>query len=104
MFGELYLLKCYRLVFKGFQENLSLTLHLSYVAGSWLQETPTGASTVSAIVPAVVSAIWDCLVEEFMAVSTTEKWRSIRWNFPLCCGALDGKHVVLKLLSNNPAI
>ncbi|XP_049928251.1 uncharacterized protein LOC126407421 [Epinephelus moara] len=37
-----------------------------------------------------------------MAVPTTEEWRSIaegfeeRWNFPLCCGAVDGKHVVLK--------
>jgi hypothetical protein len=41
-------------------------------------------------------------VEEFMAVPSTDEWRSIagrfeeRWNFPLCCGALDGKHVVIK--------
>lgn len=66
-----------------------------------------GISTVSGIVPAVVSAIWDCLVEDFMAVPTTETWRSIaeqfeeRWNFPLCCGALDGKHVVLKAPPNS---
>uniref|UniRef100_A0A8C5EMV6 Zgc:194221 n=1 Tax=Gouania willdenowi TaxID=441366 RepID=A0A8C5EMV6_GOUWI len=61
-----------------------------------------GVSTVSIIVPEVAAAIWDCLVEEFMAVPTTEEWKSIaetfeaKWNFPLCCGALDGKHVVLK--------
>ncbi|MEQ2199056.1 hypothetical protein XENOCAPTIV_023802, partial [Xenoophorus captivus] len=42
----------------------------------------------------VVAAIWDCLVEEFMVVPSTENWRSIaeeflhRWNFPLCCGAI----------------
>ncbi|KAK0137444.1 Protein ALP1-like [Merluccius polli] len=61
-----------------------------------------GVSTVSGIIPDVATAIWDCLVEEFMAVPTTDGWRSIagrfeeRWNFPLCCGALDGKHVVVK--------
>ena len=61
-----------------------------------------GISTVSSIVPDVATALWDSLVEEFMAVPTTDEWRSIagrfeeRWNFPLCCGALDGKHVVIK--------
>ena len=56
-------------------------------------------STVSSIIPQVVAAIWDCLLEEYMAVPSTEDWRSIaeefqhRWNFPLCCGAVDGKHV-----------
>ena len=61
-----------------------------------------GASTVASIVSDVVTAIWDCLVEEFMAVPTAEEWRVVaerfeeRWNFPLCCGAIDGKHVVLK--------
>ncbi|KAL3054476.1 hypothetical protein OYC64_017419 [Pagothenia borchgrevinki] len=65
-----------------------------------------GVSTVSTIIPDVATAIWDCLVEEFMAVPSTEEWRSIaekfeeRWNFPLCCGALDGKHVVLKAPEN----
>ena len=40
-----------------------------------------------------------------MAVPTTDEWRSIagrfeeRWNFPLGCGALDGKHVVIKTLA-----
>ncbi|KAJ4925096.1 hypothetical protein JOQ06_017834 [Pogonophryne albipinna] len=64
-----------------------------------------GVSTVSTL-PDVATAIWDCLVEEFMAVPSTEEWRSIaekfeeRWNFPLCCGALDGKHVVLKAPEN----
>ncbi len=61
-----------------------------------------GVSTVCKVVPDVVTAIWDCLVEEFKAVPSTDEWRSIaevfeeRWNFPLCCGALDGKHVLKK--------
>ncbi|KAK7919088.1 hypothetical protein WMY93_010372 [Mugilogobius chulae] len=60
-----------------------------------------GISTVQAIVLEVVTAIWDCLCGEFMAVPTAEDWRAIalefeeRWNFPLCCGAVDGKHVQL---------
>ncbi len=67
-----------------------------------------GVSTVCKVVPDVVTAIWDCLVEEFMAVPSTDEWRSIaegfeeRWNFPLCCGALDGKHVLIKATPQTP--
>uniref|UniRef100_UPI0037E80AD4 uncharacterized protein n=1 Tax=Semicossyphus pulcher TaxID=241346 RepID=UPI0037E80AD4 len=66
-----------------------------------------GISTVAKIVPDVATAIWDCLVEDFMSVPTSQEWRSIaekfeeRWNFPLCCGALDGKHEVLKAPPNS---
>ncbi|XP_065325508.1 uncharacterized protein LOC135932116 [Pelmatolapia mariae] len=66
-----------------------------------------GVSTVSQIIPQVATAIWDCLVDDFMAVPSTADWRSIaegfqeRWNFPLCCGALDGKHVQMKAPPNS---
>ncbi|XP_076737594.1 uncharacterized protein LOC143416099 [Maylandia zebra] len=36
-----------------------------------------GVSTVSQIIPQVATAIWDCLVDDFMAVPSTEDWRSI---------------------------
>uniref|UniRef100_A0A667XNS7 DDE Tnp4 domain-containing protein n=1 Tax=Myripristis murdjan TaxID=586833 RepID=A0A667XNS7_9TELE len=61
-----------------------------------------GISAVAAIVPDVASAIWECLVGEFMAVPTTEEWRTNAeefkelWNLTLCCGAMDGKHIVFK--------
>ncbi|KAL3981342.1 small subunit ribosomal protein S12 [Sarotherodon galilaeus] len=57
-----------------------------------------GVSTVCQITPQVATAIWDCLVDDFIAVPSPGDWQSItegfqeRWNFPLCCGALDGKH------------
>ncbi|XP_025754966.1 protein ANTAGONIST OF LIKE HETEROCHROMATIN PROTEIN 1-like [Oreochromis niloticus] len=66
-----------------------------------------GVSTVSQIVPQVATAIWDCLVDNFMAVPSTGDWRSIaegfqeRWNFPLCSGALNGKHVQMKAPPNS---
>lgn len=57
---------------------------------------------MSKIVPDVATTIWDCFVEEFMALPNTEEWRSVaekfeeQWNFLLCCGALDDKHVIVK--------
>lgn len=64
-----------------------------------------GISTVSTIIPDV-----DGLVEEFMAVPGAAEWRTIaeefeeRWNFPLCCGALDGKHVKLRAPPNSGSL
>ncbi|XP_076735678.1 uncharacterized protein LOC143414718 [Maylandia zebra] len=61
-----------------------------------------GVSTVSQITPKAATSIWDCLVDDFMAVPSPGDWRSItegfqeRWNFPLCCAALDGKHIQTK--------
>ncbi|XP_067270790.1 uncharacterized protein [Pseudorasbora parva] len=76
------------------------------IAGSFR----VGVSTVCQVVPDVVAAIWDCLVDEFMAVPSTAEWRSIaegfeeRWNFPHCCGALDGKHVMIKAPPNTGSL
>ncbi|XP_034033824.1 uncharacterized protein LOC117517019 isoform X1 [Thalassophryne amazonica] len=69
-----------------------------------------GVSTVSIIVPRVVTAIWDSLRQSFMAVLTTEDWRSIaqefylRWQFPLCCGGEDGKYVQIQAPPNSGSL
>lgn len=57
-----------------------------------------GVSTVSKIVPDVVTAIWDCLMGEFMALG--ERFEE-QWNLPLCCGAQNGKCVILKAPINS---
>uniref|UniRef100_A0AAV2K7I1 Transposase Helix-turn-helix domain-containing protein n=1 Tax=Knipowitschia caucasica TaxID=637954 RepID=A0AAV2K7I1_KNICA len=60
------------------EERLSICLRFlatgdSYrtIAGSFR----AGISTVSMLIPDVVAAIWDCLVEEVMAVPGAEEWR-----------------------------
>ena len=66
--------------------------------------------TVSLIVPKVCEAIWDTLVQEYMPPSTEENWKIIEkefrtsWNFPNCCGALDGKHVALRQPANSESL
>ena len=61
-----------------------------------------GTSTVSGIVEEMCSAIWDALQGEFMAFPSRGQWQDIaeefwrQWQFPLCVGAIDGKHVRLR--------
>ena len=48
---------------------------------------------------------WNELQEEYMPVPDMEHWHCIeqgfrmRWNFPNCIGAVDGKHMVMQALS-----
>ena len=61
-----------------------------------------GFSTVAGIVNTVATAIWDCLVAEYMPVPTGREWKEIAenfhrlWNFPNCLGTIDGKHVQIQ--------
>lgn len=61
-----------------------------------------GISTVREIVPDVIKAIWDNLVNKYLPVPTVSYWQEIalgfkeRWNFPNCVVAIDGKHVVIQ--------
>ena len=61
-----------------------------------------GTSTVAEIVHSTCCTSWDVLQPSLMPHPDESKWRQIaldfqsKWNFPFCCGAVDGKHVVLK--------
>jgi hypothetical protein len=61
-----------------------------------------GESTVRAIVKETCTAIWSCLVDEYMKPPNEDDWMSIekkfntKWNFPNCVGAIDGKHIVMQ--------
>ena len=54
--------------------------------------------------------IWNLLVDTYMPPPTEETWKEIefgfrtRWNFPNCCGAIDGKHVALRAPANSGSL
>ena len=62
-----------------------------------------GKSTVANLVQEVCEAIWNELGGIYMKMPCSpNEWRliaenfQVRWNFPLCIGAIDGKHVLMK--------
>ena len=87
------------------EPGLKLAVTLRHLAsGSKYADMKFGwrvpANTISVIVREVCQAILHEYLDEVMTPpSTPEAWREIaqqfgkRWNFPHCCGALDGKHV-----------
>ncbi|XP_028042612.1 uncharacterized protein LOC114252319, partial [Bombyx mandarina] len=56
---------------------------------------------ISEFIIEVCEAIYESLME-FIKIPTFTDWKIIengfreQWNFPGCCGAIDGKHVVIK--------
>ncbi len=64
-----------------------------------------GVSTVKQIVDDVCQALFDELSPELLPFPSEEKWREIEadyrafWNYPLCIGALDGKHFECEVIN-----
>ncbi|CAH1993099.1 unnamed protein product [Acanthoscelides obtectus] len=62
---------------------------------------------ISNFIPAVCEAMNEALHEYFKMPTTEEEWKIIangfeeHWNFPGCCGALDGKHILILCPGNS---
>ncbi|XP_071050677.1 uncharacterized protein [Onthophagus taurus] len=84
------------------QERVAITLRFLATGNSFRSlafEYRVGVSTVSNIIRETCCAVWNTMVNEFLAEPTEEQWKKIsddffrNSNFPNCIGALDGKHI-----------
>ncbi|XP_023242431.1 protein ALP1-like [Centruroides sculpturatus] len=66
-----------------------------------------GFSTIQKIIPETCQVIWDTLKEKYIPEPTEQIWRKSAieferlWQFPNCCGAVDGKHVNIQQPANS---
>lgn len=66
-----------------------------------------GVSTIRGIISETCKALWNVLQPVVMPKPDTNKWIEIskdfytRFQFPLCIGALDGKHIRIKKTNNS---
>lgn len=64
-------------------------------------------STISKFLVHILKAIYTVLQDYIRIADSEEKWTEIaerfhsRWNFPGCCGAIDGKHIRIKCPANS---
>nr|CAI5826517.1 unnamed protein product [Callosobruchus analis] len=87
------------------KERLAVTLRFlasgdSYQSLSYLFKI--SPQIISTIIPEVCDALIVALSEHLKTPESSFEWREIakefeaRWNFPHCCGALDGKLILLQ--------
>ena len=69
-----------------------------------------GLSTARQLILDVCPAIWDALASIHLPVPSKAEWHSIaedfyvRWNFPNCIGAIDGKHIMIQCPNNSGSL
>ncbi|XP_055585405.1 uncharacterized protein LOC129738243 [Uranotaenia lowii] len=69
-----------------------------------------GEFTVRSITLEVCQVLWDTLKLEYLPVPTEQDWKKYaeeyteKWNFPNCCGAVDGKHVAIQCPANSGSV
>ncbi|KAJ8369350.1 hypothetical protein SKAU_G00093780 [Synaphobranchus kaupii] len=63
-------------------------------------------STVGLIIEETCTALWEALHHQVLKVPDEREWMNIAavfnevWNFPNCCGAIDGKHCIIQAPAN----
>ena len=69
-----------------------------------------GVLTARLIILDVCNVPWDALASIHMPVPSEVEWQTIaddffvRWNFPNCIGAIDGKHIMIQCPSNSGSL
>ncbi|XP_025153600.1 protein ALP1-like [Harpegnathos saltator] len=92
---------------KPLSPNVRLAITLKYLAQcdtlrSKHLEYRCGKSTVHKIIPEVCNAIWLALQPIVLPTLNSENWKEIsknfflKWQFPNCIGALDGRHMEIE--------
>ncbi|XP_032791483.2 protein ALP1-like [Daphnia magna] len=85
-------------------ERLALTLRY-FATGDNLHTLAYGfrvaSSTACLITRSTAIAIYEEFASKYLAVPNADKWRRVvqeyytKWNYPNCCGAIDGKHIAI---------